>query len=123
VIAWALLALAQTPPPLPSAVDGTVLRAFAGVVLVLGLVIGLAILLRRGVLTLPGQKGARVLSVETALSLGDRRSVVVVNAEGRRFLLGLSPTQVNLLSELGPTRANFDRVLDRATSATPVEPA
>jgi flagellar protein FliO/FliZ len=123
VIAWALLALAQESPSLPSAVDGTVLRACAGVVLVLGLVIGLAILLRRGVLTLPGQKGARVLSVETALSLGDRRSVVVVNAEGRRFLLGLSPTQVNLLSELGPTRANFDRVLDRATSATPVEPA
>ncbi len=120
MIAWALLAQES---PLPSAVDGTVLRAFAGVVLVLGLVIGLAILLRRGVLRLPGQHGARVLSVETALSLGDRRSVVIVNAEGRRFLLGLSTTQVNLLSELGPTRANFDRALDRATSSSPVEPA
>jgi flagellar biogenesis protein FliO len=33
------------------------------------------------------------MSVETALSLGERRSLVVVTVENRRLLLGLAPVR------------------------------
>ena len=105
--------------PLPSAVDGGLVRAVLGVFFVLGLVTVLAVLLRRGVLTLPGQRGPRTLRVETALSLGDRRSLVIVNVEGRRLLLGLTSTQVSVVTELGAAPGTFDRVLDQASSAGP----
>jgi len=104
---------------LPAAVDGGLVRAVLGVFFVLGLLIVLAVLLRRGVLTLPGQRGPRTLRVETALSLGDRRSLVIVNVEGRRLLLGLTSTQVSVVTELGAAPSGFDRVLDRVSSSGP----
>jgi flagellar protein FliO/FliZ len=105
--------------PLPAAVDGGLVRAVLGVFLVLGLVTVLAVLLRRGVLTLPGQRGPRTLRVETALSLGDRRSLVIVNVEGRRLLLGLTSAQVSVVTELSAAPGAFDRVLDQASGAGP----
>jgi flagellar protein FliO/FliZ len=56
------------------------------------------------------------LVVESALPLGDKRSLVVVAVEGRRLLLGVSPGSVSLVSELAPTFAN---TLDRSLEATP----
>jgi flagellar protein FliO/FliZ len=105
--------------PLPAAVDGGLIRAVLGVMFVLGLVTVLAVLLRRGVLTLPGQRGPRTLRIETALSLGDRRSLVIVNVEGRRLLLGLTSAQMSVVTELGAAPGAFDRVLDQASSAGP----
>ncbi|HEY0872509.1 MAG TPA: flagellar biosynthetic protein FliO [Vicinamibacterales bacterium] len=46
---------------------------------------------------------ASAISVETATSLGDRRQLVIVGVEGRRYLIGLTQTQVALLTELDPT--------------------
>jgi flagellar protein FliO/FliZ len=72
------------------------------VVIVLGLVGALAWLARRG--SFAGLKAAaRVVSVETAVPLGERRSLVVVAVEGRRLLLGLTPGQISLVTELSPT--------------------
>jgi len=70
--------------------------------IVLGLVAGLAWLLRRGTLgALTGRGG--VINVETAVALGERRSLVIVSVEGRRLLLGLTPTTMSLVTELkGP---------------------
>ena len=110
--------LVQTAP-LPTPLDGGLIRAAVGAVLVLGTLLLLAYLLRRGVLTLPGQRASRSLSVETALSLGDRRSVVVLNVEGRRLLLGLTQAQISVLSDLGTTQAAFDQAMNRATTFTP----
>jgi flagellar biogenesis protein FliO len=42
------------------------------------------------------------ISVETATSLGDRRQLVIVGVEGRRYLIGLTQMQVALLTELDP---------------------
>ena len=109
--------------PVPAAVDGGLVRAVLGTFFVLALVAVLAVLLRRGVLTLPGQRGPRTLRVETALSLGDRRSLVIVNVEGRRLLLGLTSAQVSVVAELGAAPPAFDRVLDHASSATAGTPS
>jgi flagellar biosynthetic protein FliO len=43
---------------------------------------------------------ASLISVETATSLGDRRQLVIVGVEGRRFLLGVTQTHVALVTEL-----------------------
>lgn len=49
------------------------------------------------------------ISVETAVPLGERRSLVIVAVEGRRLLLGLTPTQVTLVTELqNPFRETLD---------------
>jgi flagellar protein FliO/FliZ len=81
-----------------------------GLALVLGLLGGLAWLLRRGVLA---RRSNGALGIESALALGDRRSLVVVTVEGRRLLLGLAPNNVSLVTELGAA-ASFDAAVARA---------
>lgn len=44
------------------------------------------------------------INVETAASLGDRRQLVIVAVEGRRLLLGVTATQVTLVTELSGAR-------------------
>ena len=75
------------------------MNAFLAVLIVLGLVAAMAWLLRRGSLgALAGRGGA--INVETAVALGERRSLVIVSVEGRRLLLGLTPTTMQLVTEL-----------------------
>ena len=75
------------------------MNGFLAVLIVLGLVAALAWLLRRGTLGgLTGRGGA--ISVETAVALGERRSLVIVSVEGRRLLLGLTATNMSLVAEL-----------------------
>jgi flagellar biosynthetic protein FliO len=45
---------------------------------------------------------AAAVSIETATSLGERRQLVIVAVEGRRFLLGVTPAQIALVTELQP---------------------
>jgi flagellar protein FliO/FliZ len=74
-------------------------NSFIAVLIVLALVTALAWLLRRGSLgALTGRGGA--ITVETAVALGERRSLVIVAVEGRRLLLGLTPTTMSLVTEL-----------------------
>lgn len=47
-----------------------------------------------------GRRGRQLLSVESALSLGDKRSLVIVAVEGRRLLVGVAPGGVSLVTEL-----------------------
>ena len=75
------------------------MNGFLAVLIVLGLVAAMAWLLRRGSLgALTGRGGA--INVETAVALGERRSLVIVAVEGRRLLLGLTPTTMALVTEL-----------------------
>lgn len=77
------------------------MNSLLAVLIVLALVGALAWLARRG--TFAGLKAAnRVVSVETAVPLGERRSLVVVAVEGRRLLLGLTPGQISIVTELSP---------------------
>ena len=83
---------------------GIGLQSFAAVLIVLALVGALAWLARRGTLGPLGRKG-RVIDVETAVPLGERRSLMVVAVEGRRLLLGLTPTTITMVTELGRAAA------------------
>jgi flagellar biosynthetic protein FliO len=92
------------------------LRGLASLAIVLALVAGLAWLVRRGAFAhLRGRN--RGLAVETALPLGERRSLVIVAVEGRRLLLGLTPASVSFVTELVPG-APFEEELARQQKVT-----
>ncbi len=85
-------------------------RSMAALVVVFGLLGLLAWLARRG--SLPGgfvRKSSTTMRVETALPLGDRRSLAIVVVEGRRLVIGMSPASVSLITELATPA--FDRTL------------
>ena len=89
-------------------------QSFFAVVIVLGLVAALAWMLRRGALGSLRSR-SRAITVETAVPLGERRSLVIVSVEGRRILLGMTPGQISMVTELGPQPA-FEQQLDAARS-------
>ncbi len=111
-----LLVFAQsTLPPAGPALMPPVWRTLGALAVVLGLLAALAWLLRRGTLS---RRRGRGLGVESALALGERRSLVVVSVEGRRLLLGLAPNGVSLVTELQPHPAGtFDEAMVRATAS------
>jgi len=87
---------------------------FAALGIVIVLLLGAAWALRRSA---PFRRSAKSVSVETAVSLGERRSLVIVSVEGKRLLLGLTPMQVSLVAELAP---GFPDALDaRLTGERP----
>ena len=79
------------------------LRALASILVVLGLLVAFVWTLRRGSFGLAGLRARAAIAIETATSLGDRKSLVIVSVEGRRILLGVTPGAVSLISELAPT--------------------
>jgi flagellar biosynthetic protein FliO len=106
------VAVGATPDvPLPS-LGGTL----AATLLVLAIVGAALWLLRRGTLRFGPRRGPARLAIETALSLGERRSLVIVAVEGRRLLLGLTSMQVTMLTELMPGAPGTP---DANTSAAP----
>jgi flagellar protein FliO/FliZ len=78
---------------------GLGLQSLMGVLVVLALVAALAYFVRRG--TFGALKSRGPISIETAVPLGERRSLVIVSVVGRRLLLGLTPAQVTMVAELG----------------------
>ncbi len=54
------------------------------------------------------RRGRQQVHVESAVTLGDKRSLVIVSVEGRRLLVGLAPGSVSLVTEL---RASFGETL------------
>ena len=90
---------------------GLTVQSWLAVLIVLALVGALALLLRKGALGTLGRKG-KVIQVETAVPLGDRRSLVIVAVEGRRLLLGLTPAQVSMVAELTALPVAFEQHLD-----------
>jgi flagellar biosynthetic protein FliO len=88
-------------------------RALLSVVIVIGLLGAAAWLLRRNT---PARRTRQAVTVETAVSLGDRRSLVIVGVEGRRLLLGLTPGSVSLVTELG---TSFPDALRASMDAAP----
>ncbi len=107
--------LAQTAPP--SMTDGpSLLRSIVAILVVFGLLALCVWLVRRGGFDTLGRRGPRLVNVETAVALGDRRQLVIVSVEGRRLLLGLTTAQVTLLTEL-ESGASFDAALDAQVSA------
>jgi flagellar protein FliO/FliZ len=91
--------------------NGLGLQSLTAVLVVLGLVGALAWLARRGAFNALRQ-GTRTVVVETAVPLGERRSLVIVSVEGRRLLLGMTPTQISMVAELAG--ASFEKQLNDA---------
>lgn len=85
-------------------------QSMLAVLVVLGLVVVLAWLMRRGAFAAM-RRGPRPIAVETAVPLGERRSLVIVAVEGRRLLLGLTPGQISMVAELRPPQP-FEEYLD-----------
>ena len=109
--------------------DGELWRSLVAIVVVFGLLGGLAWAARRGRLGFFTRQPSHV-RVEATVPLGERRSLMVVAIEGRRLLLGLTPTQVNLVTELtesspGATPSGvgaaspFEQALGRAAGSAP----
>ena len=93
------------------------LRAFGSLVLVLGLAgASLWALKKYGRGRVPGGGGGK-LRMEETLALGDRRFVSILEAEGQRFLLALTPQGIQLISRLDPgdrgEPGTFDEALSR----------
>ncbi len=88
-----------------------VVRTLLSLIVVIGLMAGCAWLVRRGGLQLGARRGVRAVQVETAVPLGDRRQLVIVAVEGRRLLLGVTPMQVSLVTELAGG-GSFAQALD-----------
>ena len=94
---------------LPGLLDA--LRALAALALVLGLIVLTGWLLRRQA----ARRGAGALAVEDRLALARGVQLVVVNAHGRRLLMGVSETSVQLLTDL-----EIDEDVVPAPEAVPV---
>ncbi|MDR0311628.1 MAG: flagellar biosynthetic protein FliO [Acidobacteriota bacterium] len=82
----------------------SMLRAFSGLGLVLCLLIGAYFGVRKlapGYFPFPRVSPAgKNLKIVESLSMGDRRSISLVEVGGRRFLVGSTPQQINLLTAL-----------------------
>jgi len=102
---------------------GLTYQSFAAVFIVLGLVVALAWLVKRGALN-SLRRGPRSITVETAVPLGERRSLVIVAVEGRRLLLGMTPQQISMVTELGAINSSFEKNLTEAGAdlGRPVRP-
>lgn len=86
------------------------MQAIAIVIISLAVLAALAWFLRRSASL---RRSNQPISVETAVPLGERRSLVIVAVEGRRLLLGLTPTQVSLVTELqNPFRETLDSSIE-----------
>jgi len=80
----------------------SVLRVFGGMGLVLCLLVGAYFGLRK---LAPGYfpktvSGGKNLKIVESIGMGDRRSIALVEVGGKRFLIGSTPQQINLLTTL-----------------------
>jgi flagellar protein FliO/FliZ len=91
-------------------------RALVTVVVVVALLAAAAWALRRR--TGMGRARHQRVAIETAVSLGERRSLVIVSVEGRRLLLGVAPGHIGLVTELGrPGDGPFGKALDSSLAS------
>jgi flagellar protein FliO/FliZ len=101
----------------PGLSGGEVLRGLAAIFVVFGLLALLAWAGKRGLLGGMARQGKSAVKVESAVPLGERRSLMIVSVEGRRLLIGLTPMQVSLVTELSAARESFDDTLARSVSS------
>jgi flagellar protein FliO/FliZ len=90
-------------------------KAAAALAVVLAILVALGWFLRRSQAL---GRNRKPMSIESALSLGERRSLAIVTVEGRRLLLGLAPNHVSLVTELTKPAA-FDEAVSKAMQTPP----
>lgn len=91
----------------PAALGASGLRSFAALAAVAALLALTVWWLGRFA---QSRRGRQPIHVESAVTLGDKRSLVIVSVEGRRLLVGLAPGSVSLVTEL-QAQTSFDAAL------------
>lgn len=107
----------QQADPLAGGAPGISGQALLTAAIVVALIGAAAWALRR---TNALRRGGASMAIETAMPLGERRSLVIVSVEGRRLLLGLTPQHVSLVTELrapAPSGPSFGQALDARLDA------
>jgi flagellar protein FliO/FliZ len=93
---------------------GSGLRLLVGLVLVLGLMLLLYAMSRRGLRWLPKPRGGAIL-VREMRHLGPKKALCLVEIRGRELLLGIGADRIDLLCTLGDApQGNFDADLQDA---------
>jgi len=118
-----LLMQLGTTGPDPTAAGTLGVRSLAATLVVLAVLAAAVWALRKTAAT---RRAGQAVAVESAVSLGERRSLVIVSVEGRRLLLGVSPNNVSLVTELskgfGETLAESVHAGPGSATATGVRP-
>lgn len=111
-------------------VEADVLRMVASLALIVVIILGGAWLLRRaGLLRTGASQGLKIIGAQ---SLGARSSVVIVQVDDARLVVGVTPQQITLLHTMPPgdsvlaqqssvvaTQAGFARTLRSALAGNP----
>ena len=104
----------EQPPPDWNRGD-TMLEALTSLLLVLGLIVVLAFLAKKFLpRQLGGGGGGGNLKLVQTLPLGPNRFVSLIEADGKRFLLGVTEQQINLIKSMDDL--TFTRELDQLES-------
>ncbi len=80
---------------------------------------GWLLLRRRGLPLSRVARAERLIAVEETKSLGNRQYLVVACCEGRRFLIGVTPGRIQLLSPLDDRESDAGVAADSAHSPAP----
>ena len=102
------------PPPAYDPGLGPFFRMLGGLVLVIGLMLLIYGLYRRG-FSLPGMKEGQIRIVETR-ALGGRKCLCLVRVRDRELLLGVAGDQITLLERLDAPASAFAATLDQLES-------
>lgn len=95
---------------------GNLMDTGIGLLLVLGLMLGLAWLVKRYV-QVPGI-GKGQVQIQGGVSLGAREKAVLLSVEGRRLLVGIAPGRVQTLLVLDDTSGQENTFADQLEAAS-----
>ena len=97
----------------PSAITGPPLLQISGALaLIIALILAAAWVAKRA--GFAGKNaGARGLKITASTSVGPRERVVIVDVEDARLVLGVTPTNINLLHKLPPAPVDNDVVNEK----------
>lgn len=95
---------AETPRSSSADIGTASLQMTLGLLAVLAVIFGLSWLARR--LNMAGVSTVGGLKVSAALSVGQKEKIIIVEVDGQRLLVGVTPHQITLLQTLGEAVAN-----------------
>jgi flagellar protein FliO/FliZ len=75
----------------------TIMNVFGSLIIVLGLLFGLAWLYKKLQIKLPGSSHIKIIS---SVMLGPRERILVIEVQGKQRVLGVTANQINMLFEL-----------------------
>ena len=94
----------ETPRAEGTSMGAASLQMTLGLFAVLGVILGLSWLARR--FNLAGVGGVAGLKINSALNVGPKEKIMVLEVEGQRLLVGVTSHQITLLQQLGHAPEN-----------------